>query len=850
MRQLHNKYIIITLVLICSVPFAFNSALLFGKIGTEALTLPFFLSSFGLIGLIAVIYSHHLGFKSLRRDLKERTIEADRLEAFVASAKMPYCGWTEDKAQVLSQDFLDCLGLKDIEKPEDLEDALLPGDAAAFNHAWHELETQQKTFTLRVSTLENKQVELIGRIGQDENHRQKFNVLWLNDISDHRKKLKTAQKQYARESLNRQRFENALNKLQFPVWIRDPNSRLTWCNDAYASAVESTTEQTVEKQLQFSTTNSASLSELSKEALKTQKPTNLKSHVVINGHRHLLELTEVPFETGTIGFALDQTESEKSSAELSRHIEAHAEVLEHLGSGIAVFGTDTKLTFFNRAYIQQWDFDETWLNTKPTYGELLEDLRTRRKLTEYADFVSFKKEQLSLFTSLIDPEESLMHLPDGRHMRSLMAAHPFGGLILINEDVTSFYDVTGQLHTMLEVHKETLDNLAEGIAVFGADGKIKLFNPAFSKIWNLQAEDLQKEQHLSDFMELVRDFFADLRDWDVFKNEVIGALSDRTAGSGRFSRTDNSIIEFTNVPLPDGGILYSILDITDTVRVENALRKSNAALEEADRLKSEFIANVSYQLRTPLNAIMGFTEILTNQYFGSLNDKQMEYANNVLEAGNRLLSLINDILDLANIEAGYLKLEHQRIDIVELIKSVAELSEDWARKQNIEIDLEYDQELGDIEVDVRRIKQALYNLVSNSVKFTPNGGLITIRAERLSNRVKFTVIDTGIGIALDDQQRVMGKFEKVIETNSQHSGAGLGLALVRSIVEMHGGELQLESRPNEGTKISIVLPLVAPSDLSQSGVVTHHPLKKIKDGVTIDFSKHSPPEHNTDLISD
>ena len=196
-------------------------------------------------------------------------------------------------------------------------------------------------------------------------------------------------------------------------------------------------------------------------------------------------------------------------------------------------------------------------------------------------------------------------------------------------------------------------------------------------------------------------------------------ILDRTARSGRFERKDGSVVEFANIPLPDGAVLNSYLDVTDSVRVEQALRASNEALETADRMKSEFIANVSYQLRTPLNAIMGFSEILTNQYFGPLKERQMEYSRNVLDSSQGLLALINDILDLATIEAGYMELERTEVDVNQMLTGMITLTRDLAHKNNLQLELDCPADIGTIQADEKRIKQALFNLITNAVKFTP-----------------------------------------------------------------------------------------------------------------------------------
>jgi signal transduction histidine kinase len=277
------------------------------------------------------------------------------------------------------------------------------------------------------------------------------------------------------------------------------------------------------------------------------------------------------------------------------------------------------------------------------------------------------------------------------------------------------------------------------------------------------------------------------------------------------------------VPLPDGNVLLSYLDVTDSTRVQRALRERNEALETAGRLKSEFIANVSYELRTPLNAIIGFAEILTNQYFGELNPRQLDYSRGILDSSHRLLSLINDILDLATIEAGYMVLETERIDIHTLMASVLALTRERARKQNINLEFDCPPDLGTLAADERRLKQALFNLISNAIKFTPAGGTIRLGAHRENGDIRLVVADNGVGIPSEDQARVFEKFERG-NPQARQSGAGLGLSLVKSFIELHGGRVEIVSEANKGTTITLYLPV----DPTASETVPGQPSRTIR----------------------
>ncbi len=640
----------------------------------------------GLIAVIALVLLAWLRRRMIRESVRADhfVAESARLEAFLAAAPEPYCGWSASGAAAVSPQFAVLLGADSIARLEDVEAALDPGDAAALHGSFARLRSDGVGFTLIVSTIPDREtgdtrlLQLTGRRGESHDGDECFDVLWAVDVTERETTAaqETEELASASESLaEREAFEDELramlDALPLPVWLRDGDLSLRWANKAYADAVDGTVGQVLEEQRQIA---SGAIDQGGKAlAIKAQTAGEAQTerhHVVIGGERRLVEVTELPIAAAgdgdgrlpaIIGFAVDLTGLEEAESVLRRHIDAHAEVLEQLKSAIAIFGPDKRLKFFNQAYVTLWGFDERWLETQPGLSEMLEDLRERRRLPEHANFPAFKTSQLALFTSLIEPQEDLMHLPDEKTLRAVITPHPFGGLLFVLEDVTSSLDLERRYNTLMAVQQESLDNLAEAIAVFGSDGRLQLSNPAFLSLWRLSQEDIAGQPHVAELIDKTKQFFDPDEDWPARRDEMVARALERRAGNGRFERADESILQYSTVPLPDGGVLNSYLDVTDSARVEQALRSINEALETADQLKTEFIANVSYQLRTPLNAIMGFAEILDNKYFGPLNDRQLEYTKSIIDASHRLLALINDILDLATIEAGYLSLEYKQV---------------------------------------------------------------------------------------------------------------------------------------------------------------------------------------------
>jgi signal transduction histidine kinase len=752
--------------------------------------------------------------RDARRDAAQRSIEQRRqaadlaeLTALLAVAPSTAFRWRlADGSESFSPGLLAKLRFAGPPCFADLLEQLVPEYASFLAAATGALRARGTPFALTLGLKADGAVDAIGRRVQDTGGQAVADVVWVGDAG----RRATALADAADLAAEQAKLRAVLNALPLPIWRRDGGDlALVDCNTAYAAAVDATPAVAVAEGREIASGGlTARGRALAERVRATQIAQSESQHIVINGSRRLVEFTEVPLpgDGGLIGYARDYTDVESVQAELARHIAAHADVLENVATAIAIYGPETRLKFYNTAFSTLWRLEEEWLDTEPTLGEVLERLRERRRIPEYADFRAFKKQQLAMFTSLIEPDEALLHLPDERTLRHFVSTHPFGGLTFIYEDVTDKLALERLYNTLIEVQRETLDNLYEAIAVYGSDGRLKLSNPAYGKIWQIDPEDLQGEPHVGDIVEKTRAFFDDGGDWPALKSRIMARVTARVLSSGQLERSDGSTLQAASVPLPDGNILLTYLDVTDSTRVQRALRERNEALETAGRLKSEFIANVSYELRTPLNAIIGFAEILTNQYFGELNPRQLDYSRGILDSSHRLLSLINDILDLATIEAGYMMLETENIDIHTLMASVLALTRERARKQSINLEFDCAHDLGALNADERRLKQALFNLISNAIKFTPAGGTIRLGARRDNGGVQLTVADNGVGIPTEDQARVFEKFERG-NPQARQSGAGLGLSLVKSFIELHGGHVEILSQANKGTTITLHLPV-------------------------------------------
>lgn len=746
--------------------------------------------------------------------------ENARFEAFLAAVPGEYCGWDSKGTIVYSPGFGQALGVDDILNIKDIFEKLDPDDAASLEGYFNALMDTGIPFSMTAqSRNESRKFRFSGSRGVDQQGGSYFTVLWLEDVTEQSvaHDIFMAEQQDLRGEM--ERMQDSLDSLPYPMWLRDEVQNIIWCNVAYAKKIGARPSEVTGDQREFLSPSRKKKSDqeiqsgpdLARLAMEKEARQNFQTHIVLGGNRLWVNLIEIPLKgrNATLGMLEDLTDQEALETRIKTDRLANLELLEQLRSAIGIYNAEQELEFYNSAFSALWDLEEGWLNTKPKLGEIMEQLRETRRLPEQADFKKYKQSWLNMFTGLIDPYEDMLYLPDGSALRMLVVPHKIGGLMMTFEDVTSRLALESSYNTLVAVQKETLDNLGESVAVFGGDGRLKLWNPEFGRLWRIDPESLEGEPHISRIVERMSGFF-NKADWANEQERLLSLGLGRQSNEDRIERNDGSLVDYATVPLPDGRILVTFDDVTDKAQVENALREKNAALEAAEQLKLDFLANVSYQLRTPLNAIMGFNEILDQQFFGALNDKQKEYTHDIAVASGRLLSLINDILDLSTIEAGYMDLEVQETAIKAMLESVLSLVEGWTRKEKIEISLECPANIGKAVLDESRIKQALVNLVRNAITHTPERGEIEISAKRSKEIIELSVSDNGAGIDPDNLDRVLKPFESVENPESNQRGVGLGLTLVRNIIDLHDGEFKIESEPEKGTKVILYLPKAGP----------------------------------------
>jgi len=597
-----------------------------------------------------------------------------------------------------------------------------------------------------------------------------------------------------------------MDALPLPLWRRDAAGKLTWVNAAYVAAVgASSPEEVIEQGIEIEDRSAA----LAHQASTDGMPVRERLRTVVGGEPRAIDLVALPVTGGTGGVALDRTEANTFAEALKEQQSANNRVLDGLATAVAMFDADRRLRYANDAFARLWDLDASWLATRPSHSEILERLRETRHLPEHRDFRAWKESRMALYTSVTAPREEDWPLPDGRMLRLVCRPHPQGGLIFLYEDVSDRVALESQYNTLIEVQRKTLDNLDEGIAVFGTDGRLELHNESFEKLWHLTPVQLEGRPHVNEVITLCKDLFDEEDEWRAIRSRTTGGENARTSIQRRIDRLDGTILQFAVQPLRSGQTLVTFLDLTAAANIERALREKNDALEAADRLKSAFVENVSYQLRNPLNPILGFSEMLESGIAGELSAQQAVYVHNVVEGAEQLRDLIDDILDLAMIEAGTLTLDATEVEVKDLLESAAQMRVSRINDSAVSLDLKVESDVGAIYADEKRLRQVLFNLLSNASRFTEEGGRIELGATREGSHVTFWVSDTGTGI---DEDAQLHAFDSFASDGTPGAGKrpGLGLALVKSFVELHGGWVSLESEPGEGTKVSFVVPVRAP----------------------------------------
>lgn len=674
---------------------------------------------------------------------------------------------------------------------------LEPGSAQRIEEHVRVLRENARQFTTGLTTQSGAELEAQGRVSGGN--------AFVRFVPIEGAREKIARLESEREQLDA-RFallEEMFAASSGPVWISGPDGKLQYVNQAYAVAVDAQDADAAvsENRPLFD----AKERELIGQACSETGHFSGNLPAIVAGDRRMMETVVIATPQGNAGIATDRSEIEAVRATLKHAIAGHQLTFDHLAAAVAIFDGDQRLEFHNTSFQQMWDLDARELESRPGSADLLELLRATGKLPDMPEWRKWKQGVLDTLRAN-ETHQDHWHLPDGRTLRVVVNPHQGGGASWVFENLTKEMELKSSYNALMRVQGETLDHLGEAVAVFGSNGRIRLTNPAFAQLWGFEDQAALAGCHIAKISDQVEKRLSNPGDWEEISIGITGMDEDRQDLSGRLELADGSVRDYRLARLPEGQSMLTLADVTASVNVERALKERNDALEESDMLKTRFIQHVSYELRAPLTSIAGFTEILSSRTPGKLNAKQEEYLDYISTSSDVLKALIDDILDLASIDAGAMELDLEQVDLAGVISESLEGIANKSGRAGIEIDVKVPADASSLIADKDRLRQVIYNLVSNAVSASPDGGRVTIETGRDDSMILIRVTDEGPGIPESQRNLIFQRFESG-RGSGRKGGAGLGLSIVKSFVELHGGSIDVSNAGKRGAVFTCRFPL-------------------------------------------
>ncbi|AHA27504.1 two component sensor histidine kinase protein [Candidatus Liberibacter americanus str. Sao Paulo] len=670
------------------------------------------------------------------------------------------------------------------------ENWLKQNDYVKLSQGIEELRNNGQSFDIIAETQNNCTIKIEGRVSGSCAF---LRFLTLNGIYA---ELAETTLQYKKMCNKISIFKLLLDSIDFKVWQRDQSGEIIWTNNSYRKYVENASS----KQAIF---NNRILSE---EEVKKRMLSSITEEdkfceiisTVEQGRNKSYKIVSVINSFGAAGIAIDVSQEVNTHDQLT-HI---YEILHNLTVAIAIFDKNRYLQFYNQSFIKLWEVDIDFLETNPSNDEMLEFFRSANKLPEQLNWKKWKENIFSVYKSS-DTYTDTWHLPNGQTLKIIVVPHPQGGTIWMFENLTVQMDLETRYNTLVKVQGETIDHLSEGVAVFGPDGKIKLSNPAFRNLWQTDEEQVSPGTHIRNIAATCSKYYDKPDGWNLFAAIITSFEDERKSLKGKLELLSNSVLEYYIIPLPNAQTMLTFVNVTDSVKAEQALTEKNEALRKADGLKNSFVQHVSYELRSPLTNIIGFTDLLKTFKLGSLNQKQSEYVEYISASSALLLNLVNDILDLATVDAGIMELKYSEIIISDLLNEVNKSIAHKMQERDIKLKISTKGKLGSIIADRQRLIQIFVKILRNAADFSPKGSVVVLESLRDGNDFIFSV--TNKGPKIPEDMNVFDRFVSGLQPGKRR-GAGLGLSIVESFIHLHGGKVYIDSS-NEGmTKITCHIP--------------------------------------------
>lgn len=639
----------------------------------------------------------------------------------------------------------------------------------------------------------NRRMEARGVRALNDDGETLADIVWISDVTESAIAVEALTEETATLKRDAALMKVALDSIEAPVWVRDDDLSLIYCNRAYVEAVDGKSADDVvargrEIAPRISVREARALAAAARAAAETRKS---PFHMVIDGSRRLMEVTEAPSKiarpdstdsgaeatllsdgTGrmTAGIAYDITRQEELETRLKREAAAQADVLERLGTAIAVFGPDTRLSFHNLGFSKLWVLDPAWLAEAPGYSAVLDAMRGQRRLPEVADFPAFKEKELARFNSLLEPLEDVLHLPDGATLRRTIAPHPMGGLLMTYEDVTDKLALERSYNTLIAVQRETIDNLDEAVAVFGGDGRLRLANPAFATLWQLNPDALRDGPPLTNVIDAFKDLFDDETVFARHRATLMAAIDTdqkRQTQQGRVVPSKGSVLEFVAVPLPDGGVLYCYNDVSAPERAVQNMRTKAEGLAATDRLKSDIAARF-------FAAMADDIERLAELSVSKISDASLS------QRARSLAEIVADAQDLMMVSAAQQALRLDSVEIASLLRRLNRLLTPTAASRGVNLIVAQVDPGKWIVADERRLRLALFLLMSAAID-CGEGNAVTVTTSQQNDRILFRINyigrvwsdNTAARIAVEFCRRMTSGYDDTLAESADSNGRSL-----------------------------------------------------------------------------
>ena len=633
-------------------------------------------------------------------------------------------------------------------------------------------------------------------------------LVWVFDFSESEGELVQLRAEAARARADFTALVGLIEAAPMPMWFRDRQGRLRLVNGAYVTAVqgESATAVVAAGTELVEPVDGLSAPQIALQAADKHLPIERMVAATINGQRRTLRISDLPLsDEGIAGYAVDIEDMEELARTFRAFREAQRSMLDQLSAGVAQFDAARSLVFANQPFQRIFALGPAVFLDPPPFERLLDLARDAGRVPEVRDFPAWRRERAGWFRQNATMEESWT-LADGTHLRVVAQPMPDGGLMLIAEDRTEQLRLSASRDTLLRTRTATFDSLFESLGVFAPDGKMQLWNRRFAQDWGLDGDFLDTHPKIDLLLERIGSRLKRPAQARLVGDVVRAATLDRQQKGGRIVLADGRTLEFAGVPLPDGNGLLTVLDITDSQKAEAALRERNAALLEADAVKTRFLANMSYEFRTPLTSIGGFAELLEAGIGGELTEQGREYVAAILTSVQRLGEQIESVLDLSQSEAGLLPLAREDLELMPFITKLVEERADTLRAAGLTLDLRGDKSSGRVSADRRRLARAIGHVLDNAISATQRGGRILVDLTPTREGPRVVISDNGTGMDAATLARALEGLKPNANGTGYDRRQGLGLPLARQLIEAHGGSLELHSEPGQGTAAIITLP--------------------------------------------